>query len=88
MEKALPATNAERVLLLLAEKGRKNTAEIAREMGKTYIYIRNLLYDLKRRDLVDCEYVRRYVPGITWILMNEWHITDKGVKWLKKKNLL
>jgi predicted transcriptional regulator len=81
-------TNKEQVLLLLAKRGRMNTAQIAREMGKQYIYIRNLLYDCKREGLVENHYVKRYVPNLAWVLFNEWEITDLGKKWLKERDLL
>jgi len=88
MVKTKGLTNVDRILLLLAKEGRMNTRQIALKLGKSYIYIRNLLYDMKRRKLVNCEYVKRFVPGLSWILMNEWWITDKGKEWLKKRGLL
>jgi len=81
-------TNVERLLLILAKEARMNTRQIARAMGKTYIYIRNLLYDLKTRGLVNNEYVRRFFPHNKWIMVNEWWITKEGREWLKARKLL
>jgi len=80
-------TNVERIMLLLRKERRLNTRQIAIRMVKSYIYIRNLLYDMKRRKLVDCEMVRRFYPGVAWILVNEWFLTKEGEKWLKERGL-
>jgi len=81
-------TNTERILLILAKEARMNTRQLARAMGKTYIYIRNLLYDLKARGLVKSEYVRRFVPHNKWVMVNEWWITKEGRAWLRDRKLL
>jgi len=83
-----PVTNKERLLLLLYKYGKQNTAFFARKMGRIYIYVRRLLYELKDQGYVDSEYVRRYYPGITWIMTHEWWITDLGKKWLKDQELI
>jgi len=57
-------------------------------MGKTFMYIRNLLYDLKTRGLVNSEYVRRFFPHNKWILVNEWWISKRGLAWLRDRKLL
>jgi len=54
-------------------------------LGKIYQNIRRCLEDLKRAGLVDSEHVKRYVPGIAWILMNEWFLTPRGEEWVKKR---
>jgi len=81
-------TNAQKVLLILAKEGRLNTRQIAVRLGKQYIYVRNLLYELKRRGYVECEYVRRYFEGLSWILVNEWTLTKQGKKYLKDLKLI
>jgi len=83
-----PLQVAEQVLLLLIKVPRANTMWVARELGKHYIYIRNLLHDLKRRGYVEFETVRRYMPDRRWILQNEWEITSLGKGWLEKRRLL
>jgi len=76
------------ILLLLLKEGRMNTTQIARRIGKIYQNVRACLFRLKAAGLVDSEHVKRFIPGLTWILMNEWWITNEGKRWLKRRKLL
>jgi len=81
-------TVREQIMLYLYKYKKANTTQIARALGKHYMHIRNLLYDLKRREFVKSEYVRRYFPGRRWVLVNEWSLTPEGIEWLKGVRLL
>ena len=78
-----PPTVRIEILNLLKRHRRMNTSEIARELGKPYQAVRQKLFEMKLKKLVDSEHVRRYVPGLAWIMMNEWWITAEGEKWLR-----
>jgi len=78
-------TLAIKILKLLLEEPGLNTRRIADKIGAHYMVVRNKLYDLERRKLVKHEAVKRFVPGLTWILMNEWRITPRGKEWLKSQ---
>jgi len=86
----LPLNSGERettltieILKLLTKERRLNTRQISIALGKEYQTVRSRLFSLKLRRLVDSEHVKRYVPGLAWILMNEWWITPEGERWLK-----
>jgi len=80
-------TLAARILKLLFEEPGLNTRQIAEKIGAHYMVVRNKLYDLERKNLVKHEVVRRFVPGLTWIVMNEWKLTAEGKKWLKSQSI-
>lgn len=86
MEK--PRTLKENLLLILSKVVRMNTMDLAREVGKPYDFVRTTLYELRDAELVKNEHVKRFIPGFSWTLVNEWWITDKGLAWLKERRLL
>ncbi len=75
----------EEALKLLKREGPLNTKRVAVLMGKNYHHIRDVLFELKRKGLVDNEPVRRFTPLTrSWTLVNEWYITKTGEEYLKR----
>ena len=74
-----------RILELLDREGRLNTRQIATQLGLIYQNVRNHLFELRMKGFVHDESVKRFVPGLRWILMHEWWITPTGKEWLKRQ---
>ena len=78
-------TQKSKILELLDREGRLNTRQVAIHLGLIYQCTRTHLYELRMKKFVEDEYVKRFVPGLYWILMHEWWITDAGREWLKRQ---
>lgn len=75
----------EEVLMVLKREAVLNTRQIANRLGKNYHHIRDVLLELKRKDLVKNEMVKRYVPLTkAWVIVNEWSLTPEGEKYLER----
>jgi predicted ArsR family transcriptional regulator len=73
------------VLKVLKAEGALNTKQVARRLGKNYHHVRDVLYELQRKDLVKSEMVKRYAPLTrTWVVVNEWSLTAKGEAYLAR----
>ena len=83
-----PSTGKERIGVLLFKEPGLNTRQVQHRVGGKYQNVRHLLSEMQEKRLVDTHLVRRYIPGISWILMNEWKLTKRGEAWLQRENLL